>query len=271
MQIFELLTTKDAEVTPERSKIHLATWNGTENPLEVYFAGDFNDWQQWQTKKNFEREFVVSLIALPERNQWLLAGVFRALGNKRIEDNGLYQYQLESLSQFDEFAGRLVVEFSRTMRQSYLNAESWYERILLSEIRREKLSIGEFPGYRKVDLSRAELEVVVSHSLESWRTALSNVSGIYLISDRSSGKLYVGSASGEGGIWQRWTQYVSTGHGGNVELRALIKDGGLERVQPFRYSVLEITDIHASEDDVLTRESHWKNILMSRDYGLNAN
>jgi hypothetical protein len=271
MRVFDFLSIQNSEVIPERSKVHLATSNGFENPLDVYFAGKFNEWQQWQSKKNFERDFVVSLIALPAWNEWLLAGVYRSIGSKWIESESLYQYQLVAMPEFEELSGRLVAGFARSGRQPYLNAEIWADNIQISEFLREKLSIGEFPGYRKVDLSRSELEIVINQSLESWRTALSNVAGIYLISDTESGELYVGSASGEGGIWQRWSAYVATGHGGNVELRKLLLDHGQERAQKFRYSVLEITDVHMSEEDVLSRESHWKNVLMSRTHGLNAN
>jgi len=98
-----------------------------------------------------------------------------------------------------------------------------------------------------------------------------NVAGVYLISDTETGKLYVGSASGEGGLWQRWTSYACDGHGGNIELRKLLADAGPERANKFHHSILEIADLHASREDILCRESHWKDVLMSRSHGLNAN
>jgi hypothetical protein len=52
-------------------------------------------------------------------------------------------------------------------------------------------------------------------------TALASVAGVYLISDTLTGKLYVGSATGEGGIWGRWCQYVD-GHGHNIQLKRLV-------------------------------------------------
>lgn len=55
----------DAEIVPRDTKVRLATWNGKENPLDVYLAGGFEDWQCRQARRNFERDFVVSLIALP--------------------------------------------------------------------------------------------------------------------------------------------------------------------------------------------------------------
>ena len=170
-----------------------------------------------------------------------------------------------------ELTGRLVASFTRPGRQSYLVAENWVEQITLAEVYPRRLSIGAFPGFRSIDLSFDELGLIVGQGLESWRSALSNVAGVYLISDTETGKLYVGSASGMGGFWSRWSAYATTGHGGNVELRALVNGGGLDRAKPFRFSILEIADIHTGEADVIARECHWKRVLLSRSHGLNGN
>ena len=111
----------------------------------------------------------------------------------------------------------------------------------------------------------------MSQCIASWKGALSNVSGVYLITDTKIGKLYVGSATGEGGIWQRWSEYAGNGHGSNRELIALLSEKGNEYSDYFQYSVLEIADTHASANDILTRESYWKDVLCSREHGYNAN
>lgn len=92
-----------------------------------------------------------------------------------------------------------------------------------------------------------------------------------LITDTHTGKLYVGSATGEEGIWARWSSYVATGHGGNKDLRKLLKAEGSDYVRHFQYAILEIADNHTSVEDVLHREDHWKRVLMSREHGYNAN
>lgn len=56
---------------------------------------------------------------------------------------------------------------------------------------------------------------------DNWKTALQNQKGVYLLTDKSNGKMYVGSAYGENMILGRWIAYIATGHGGNVELRKL--------------------------------------------------
>lgn len=276
MLMFDLLRTMNPNLNPAEAKLHLATWNGVEQPIDVYLAGNFNDWQRWQNAKNFERTFVISLIDIPHQtNKWLFAGVYRSSGSERKwseEYKKNYNwYELTEEQTYKEMNGRLVVTFSRPGRMSYLLAEKWGDRISLSEIYPEKQSIGEFPGFKAVNLTKNQLDLIVRKSPESWRTALSSVAGVYLISDSGTGKFYVGSAYGEGGLWHRWSEYADNGHGGNVELKKLIADEGLQYAQNFRYSILEISDLHDSQDNILQRESHWKDILMSRTYGLNAN
>ncbi|TAN70490.1 MAG: GIY-YIG nuclease family protein [Methylobacter sp.] len=271
MLVFDLIRILNPTVTPEESKIHLATWNGKENPIDVYLAGEFDEWQRWQSRKNFERKFVVSLISLPGSNRWLFAGVYISVTPKWHEEYEYWYYELIEDQMCSEMNGRIVVSFSRPGRQSYLKADKWLNNLMLSEIFSERISISEFPGFKAVNLTKAELDLIFKQSLESWRAALSNVAGVYLISDTATGQLYVGSASGEGGIWQRWESYVSNGHGGNIELRKLLNNSGPERAKHFRYSILEIADTHASIEDILRRESHWKSILLSRKHGLNAN
>jgi hypothetical protein len=270
MQVFSLVRLLTPTLRPEAAKIHLATWNGREDPLDVYLAGNFNEWQRWQSRRNFSRDYVISLIALPESNQWLFAGLHMSGAERWIEEQNAHFYDLKEVPEVAELNGRLVVHFQRPGRQSYLNAESWAQDLTVIELRAQRLRLAEFPGYRNVHLSYLQLTTVVREAMPAWRAALSSVAGVYLISDALSGKLYVGSACGEGGIWQRWTDYANSGHGGNRDLRALA-DGDPSRVEHFRFSVLEITDLHTGESDVLQRESHWKLVLLSRQHGLNAN
>jgi predicted GIY-YIG superfamily endonuclease len=172
---------------------------------------------------------------------------------------------------FDDLTGRLVVSFKRTGRQSYLKADKWTNEIKVSELMPKKMVVKKFYGYNNILISKKELELIIDQSIESWKGALSNVSGVYLITDKKTGKLYVGSATGENGIWSRWSEYSKNGHGGNKNLIKILKDEGDKYSDNFQYSVLEIADTHSSDEDVLKRESYWKNVLCSRDYGYNAN
>lgn len=276
MNFFRFLTAILPDFSPDKFKIHLATWNGSDNPLEVYFANEFEEWQEWQSKQNFNREFVLSLIALPKANEWLFAGIYHRIGEPKStvahwdESKTVWRYELAEDERTKEFNGRIVVSFIRPGRQSYLKAESWATDIDLCEIYPTKLNIGEFPGYKFLNIPKSILDILVEKQSPTWKTALENVAGVYLISDKASGKLYVGSATGEGGIWQRWTAYSKSGHGGNIELKKLLQNS-LHRSQEFSFSILEIADIHTSSEQILSRESHWKTVLQTREHGLNAN
>ena len=54
------------------------------------------------------------------------------------------------------------------------------------------MTIGDFPGFNAVLLSHTMLKTIIREANPSWRTALANVSGVYVITDTSTGKMYVG-------------------------------------------------------------------------------
>lgn len=143
----------------------------------------------------------------------------------------------------------------------------------MQEILREPYSGRSFPGYEEIDLSFEELETLVRNDRPDWKAALESVKGVYLITDITTGKRYVGSAYGDQGIWSRWCSYVSSGHGGNIELRALAVDPELEYCRKsFRFALLEHRPKLATDEAIVARASFWKRILLTRgDYGLNRN
>jgi len=268
LKLNSLLAACQIPLNTKSYKIHLATASST-SPLEAFFAGRFQQWQEDQSQRNFQREMVIGLIAL-RRHRWLFAGVYKVLGVAR-QSNGKFVYATEMLSGQEEIVGRVVVAHERKSRQAYLNGLEDGGEFYVCEMYEQKLSIEEFPGYNAIQVSYSKLKIIMEQRVQSWHGALSNVKGVYLITDRSTGKLYVGSAIGNLGIWERWSSYVCNGHGGNEELKKMLVDLGSNHCQHFQFTVLEIADTHASDDYILSRESHWKNILMSRTFGLNAN
>lgn len=268
LRLTTMLRACDIPLNLDSYKIHLATGDNWP-PLEAFFDGKFKEWQENQKQKNFECAHVIGLIKL-ERDRWLFAGVYKLLGNE-LQPDGRYQYQTEILPRQDQLVGRLIVLHHRTARASYLWGAEDGGEFYVAELREKPLVIEEFPGYHAVTVSFSNLKIIISQNVASWRGALSNMSGVYLITDRSNGRLYVGSAVGDSGIWQRWSDYVNSGHGGNQELRSVLKDRGQDHVENFQYSILEIADPHAAEEAVLERESYWKHALQSREHGYNGN
>ncbi|WP_223690724.1 GIY-YIG nuclease family protein [Leifsonia poae] len=122
-----------------------------------------------------------------------------------------------------------------------------------------------FPGFDRLLLSHSQLQAVMrEHRYASWRTALSSVFGIYLITDTRDGRHYVGKADGVESIRQRWNAHATNGHGGNVELRALDP-------ATFQLSLLRVFDPATPTRDIDAAESHFKTALDTRRHGLNRN
>jgi hypothetical protein len=151
--------------------------------------------------------------------------------------------------------------------------ESQYDDFEVVEILREPYTGRPFPGYEDIELSFEEIETLVRNSRPDWKAALESVKGIYLITDALTGKRYVGSPYGEGGIWSRWSAYVETGHGGNVDLRSLVTTPDLNYCRSnFRFALLEHRPFRAADEQIIQRENSWKRLLLTRgDQGLNRN
>ena len=257
----------------ENYKVHFGRWNGNVDPLDEW-VNDRSKWQGWQEyrpdKNEFSRPYIFSLMDFyHEEDTWLFGGVFHVTA--RHDD----RYEVELTKQGQHFIGRLKLEYQYLRRSTRVNFEKHYNKFRVSELLRATYSGQIFPGYEDIDLSYAELEIIIRNDRSDWKSALENVGGIYLITDERDGKRYVGSAYGEGGIWSRWKDYVDTsGHGGNTELRKLLKargDGYARKY--FQFALLEYRAASTPEETIIARENFWKDVLLTRDkkYGHNRN
>jgi len=246
-------------------KVHLAT--GPNKPLEAFFEGKFKEWQEWQTKRNFQCEYVISLIDLGT-NKWLFAGVYKINGYTKISDKH-YSYDMQLIEGLEDLIGRIIISYKRKGRASYIWGKPESKKFEISEILAKKTEVEEFPSYNSVIVSYSILKIIIDQNIQSWKGALSNIKGIYLITDINTGKLYVGSATGFNGIWSRWTEYINNGHGGNKSLMEVLNNNGIEYRNNFQYSILEISDFHTSDDFIKQRERYWMNVLKTKEFGYN--
>mgnify|MGYP000285958320 CR=1 FL=1 len=265
MRIFEILN-----IQPEDVKVHLAVWNGRDDPLDLYFDGSFKEWQEHQNKRNFQRKYILSLIKLAGENEWLFAGVYISHEIDKTE-NGYHFYRTELSHIGEDLKGRLVISYKRNGRNSYPNGESLENSALVHEVKPEPITFSDFQSFKEVVLTRQQLELLYKHEYPSWKSALSSVAGVYLISDRLTGKLYVGSAYGVGGFWGRWSDYYSNFHGGNIGFKTLYQSTGVAAFEKFSYSILETCDIDLPAESVIKIENRWKEKLLSREFGYNEN
>ena len=218
----------------------------------------------------------VILIADGQRRSRLY-GTFENFGEIRQERTATYRFfDLRPSSFLAPLVDRLVVEWG--------NPRTWHRRAT-SAAHLPVLEIADrdrvpFPGFDRVLLTHHELgEMISDHRYADWRVALSEVQGIYLITDSSNGKQYVGKADGAERILGRWMSYARDGHGGNLALRELaFSSVGSEETmvktdhaRHFVFSILRVFGPSTSSSEVDAAESHYKRALMTREFGLNRN
>lgn len=257
-------------------KLHLASSNKIEEPLDICLRDGWTNfsWNRWNNPKNdFNRKYIFVLINhYKKAAKWFFGGVFRVLKRSRQGEDG-YKIQLEDFHK--DLIGRLLVGYKRRsgMLGRSFRLETFFDQFVVSEILKEPYTGEEFPGYENIDIDFKALEHIYAVEKTDWKAALENVKGVYLITDISNGKKYVGSAYGAEGIWSRWNSYVRTkGHGGNDDLVRLIKQKGTGYAQKnFKISLLEYRPAKTDDAVIIDRERFWKKVMLSREHGYNKN
>ena len=280
LKLLDILNISETELN--RYKVHFATGaNDKMKPYNKFLVGEFKEWQEQQMNKNFSRPYVLSLIYY-NQDLWIFGGIYQVKGNplpiEQSNENWKgWKYNTELVDCQTDLIGRIVVAYKKEYRQSYPNLEMTPENgmrpqdMCISAILDKRVSISDFKGFDEVNIDYDILEAIVRDNLPSWRSALSNVKGIYLIADKLTGKQYVGSAYGDECIWQRWLAYAKDGHGGNQELKALLSEHGANYKYNFKYSILEVCNMNLGSEYIIARENYWKEVLQTRKFGLNKN
>jgi hypothetical protein len=243
---------------------------GNWNPIEIFKDGNIDtllEGQYWnyQSKKSFKQgQITLGFIRLNKDNLWLLFHVGRITKDlNRLNGVG---YEYEVIPEFEKYFGRLIIRFKNEAQTMIRLAKSVIDDCEVVQILPDIFDNDIFPGYDQVNISWNELSRVLTK--EGWKTALKNQKGVYLITDSSNGKMYVGSAYGDQMLLGRWESYVKTGHGGNVELKKL----DFEHIKlNFRYSILDIFKSTIDDQTIIVRESWWKCVLYTREFGYNKN
>lgn len=263
------------------------SWNALEhyhNNSDLMLIGNFhNSANRIETDKNggtkrirgkiwFKEKQIVIGLAQIKNDDWLLIDISEITKSyKKVWDgktpallNTFYEYQ--KLSEYEKYFGRLVVQFHKYQAFVTLTGDK-IDNFIVKEILPGSLDKDMFPGYDKINISWQTMKRVLQK--DTWKTALENQKGVYLITDTSNGKKYVGSAYGTNMILGRWKAYVKTGHGGNIGLKPL-SPNHIENY--FNYSILDIYKSSTSDQIIIEREGWWKEVLQSRHpFGYNEN
>ena len=185
---------------------------------------DFENYQNGQTWENhFEvGSSIASFVVGPDR-ETLFVGMYDVLtvahvngpftdplvGERPTEDRAVHETRRSERMQ--DYEEKLVIDWGAGTR-------SWRQRAHLQDkmVLEIRAQANEPPFPRYVDLHRRLSDL--ANTYPSWRTQLAAAKGVYLLTF-DDGMQYVGSATGQEGFWQRWQDYINSGHGGNVVLR----------------------------------------------------
>ena len=269
----DLLRFDAAEVPNVRVKFNI--YNGYDDPLDLYKTNpdEVNvTWFLWHDDRRYFNVGQTAICLLKLRgDQWLLTTIKKITRLLDVTDG--VGYDADEVKEYEQYFGRLVVEYHNLCRTMGRKYENVMDELEVVQILNEQYTGNEFPGYENVRLSYPLLKNIVDRQLPGWVDALRNQKAVYLITDTKTGKLYVGSATSQTGmLLQRWSSYAADGHGGNVELRELVKQQGFDYVKEnFQYSILENYNARMDDGYILKRESWWKETLCTRTHGYNKN
>ncbi len=178
-------------------------------------------------------------------------------------------FELVEVELLADLRWRLVIDWGTAARRWNQNGVNALKKPVLSIAER---AVDPFPGFENVVVTFAHLEEIVTEKRRyaEWHAALASVSAIYLIVDTATGKQYVGSAYGEGGLLARWRTYIETFHGNN-KLMMQELEADPSTFSRFQFSILQILPRTVTDHEVITVETLFKRKLLSHTFGLNAN
>lgn len=256
-------------------KIKFNQWNHYDDPMDKYKENPDvvnEEWLFWRRKKKYFRigEIAICMLKLSNDN-WLLTTI-----KKVTKDRNIYEginYEGKELKEYAKYYGRVIVKYHKKNRSQVMYYGNIAKDMEVQQILPTMFDGDEFPGYDQVRLSFSELETILKRAKTDWIGALENQKAVYLISDKSNGKLYVGSATSDNGmLLQRWKDYINNGHGGNTELKKIVNKKGIDYIKKnFQYSILENYNAKIDDNIILKREAWWKKTLLTRDFGYNQN
>ena len=248
------------------------------------------DSKDWQNLNNYRNEkgkssrldgydYLVSFAQynIYGRNFFVFGGIYKVeIAKPEHYEIGGYNISLldnnNPIGEFlNKYRKRLVIKLDENLG---INFELTYETVAKRNIEVfevfPNIASEKFTGYQNVSLMYKDLQVALNDP--TWIGALKNIKAVYVITDTSNGKLYIGSAYGSDGLLNRWNKYVTNLTGENKEFEALIKEKGESYIpNNFKYSILEIFDTKTKQEYILERENYWKNVFETKNKGMNKN
>lgn len=243
---------------------------------------NMNEWRTKQTNNNLgAAKYLITMAQYYHYGveYFVFAGLYEVHENPEITEipkEGIRGYKLIPTGLFKEYEKRLIIKLNKPIgRDTYTRM---YENIfdsLMPEVYEISpyTKLNQFPGYENVSLNHSELTRIINNQEPMWKSMLSHIKAIYVITDKNTGKLYIGSATGnEAGLWQRWQDYAHHTNltGSNKDFIDVKEKLGEDYIKEhFKYSILEIFDTKTNLNVILNRESYWMGVFETINKGYN--
>ncbi len=253
-------------------RFHLAKPSGEYIPSEA-LAYSKESWLGWQVYKGNNKnrfpypvKYIFSFAQL-SGNEFIFGGIFEIL------DRDEEEYKVKYIDKYDELIGRVILTYTgANTRGTIFRPSHILENSEINEIYKVPYKGEKFCGIENINHTYYQLKLIYDNKLEDWKSVLSNIKGIYLLTDTKTGKHYVGSAKGVDSIYGRWSNYIYGLDGGNLGLKELIKEKGENYFKEnFKFSILETVSMSFDDKSIEAKESIWKEKLLSRKFGYNKN
>ena len=263
----------------DNQQLSVAKVKFNQNNGEVEPINDFlndpemvnNQWLFWRNKNRYFNVGDLAICLIKLRNdQWLLTTIKKV--TKELDVTKGVNYEGQELAEYKALYGRVVLQYHKGHQVQVRKFQGIEDQLIVSQILPTVYDGTVFPGCDNICLSYDQLADIIKKEPMDWINALKAQKAVYLITDKATGKLYVGSATGKEMLLERWQNYVDNGHGGNKDLVRLVEEEGFDYIKKnFQYSLLENFNSVVDDNIVLEREKWWKKVLRSREYGYNKN
>lgn len=227
----------------------------------------------WQGKQrnSLPGQWVFSFARMNESdNEWLLISAGEIID---VPKDSFAKVRI--LDKFRPLFGRLIIKCSKGSAYSryVFRLDRYINQAIVKQILPAIYTGEEFNGYDNIHLPYRKLaNIFDGRIMPSYYDALKKITGVYCLTDTKTGRLYIGSATGEGGVAQRWGNYLSSKDGGNIKLMKLHKEKGDEYFEKYFYfTILEYYGLSYDPVKILEREKHWIECLDTFNNGYNAN
>lgn len=257
-----LLRHKDTRAEKERTPYIL--WRDNRPMFDLYQST-----QGVVHESKLRASYWASFVGTPN-DETLFVGIYKVIEKRLLERDtpkphmdgmdiagSCHIYKLELELRLDDLIGKLVIDWGDGERAWIQHAYRQNKSII--ELRPE-FKEPDFPGFLNFITPLSKINSLP----KSWITTLQSSRGIYLLTCPKTKEQYIGSATGEGGFWKRWQDYVKSGDGGNIALKS-------RDPSDYQISILEVAGTALTQDDVIQMEVLWKAKLQSREMGLNRN